>query len=182
MQNALSAICLLLIGLFCGFKPALAVSSKGEPHSDFPSKWALVIGVNDFPDPKWHLQYAVKDAQDFHSYIIEHACFAKDHVRLLTWRSASMENVSKALNTWLPSVVGPKDLVVIYIRTRGTLPELDPGGNTYLAMSNTDSAQLNATAIAMDPYSRAKSDSSPTSLRQLSMTLIPSTIALPDWR
>jgi uncharacterized caspase-like protein len=127
-----------------------AKSSESQTSQRFADKWAVVIGVDEFSDPSWNMQYAIKDAQDFQSYLIEHAHFAKDHIKVLTGNGATREHILRALGEWLAAASQPDDLALIYIRTRGTLAELDVLGNSYLAASDTNSQKLFSTGIDMD--------------------------------
>jgi tetratricopeptide (TPR) repeat protein len=84
-------------------------------------KWAVVIGISNFKDPRINLKYAAKDAVDFCNYLTSDAGFQRDHVRLLTDRNASRENIVAGLGDgWLKRLVRPEDLVVIYISTHGS--------------------------------------------------------------
>ncbi len=113
-------------------------------------KWALVIGISKFKDPKLGLQYASKDATDFYKYLIEDAHFAPDHVQLLLDNEATRENILAYLgDKWLPRVANPDDLVLIYISSHGTASQMDMSGVNYIIAYDTNPASLYATGIPL---------------------------------
>ena len=120
-----------------------------------PDKWALVVGISQFQDSSMNLQYPAKDATDFYNYLINEAHFAKDHVRLLLNEKATRENVlSQVGDRWLPRVVAPDDLVVIYISSHGSPSSMDVVGANYVVAHNTDKDQLYATGIPMNEFAQ----------------------------
>ncbi|GEM_PF-920097 len=113
-------------------------------------KWALVIGVSKFQDASINLRYAAKDAKDFASYLVTDGKFAKDHVRVLVNEKATRENIMDQIGgSWLPHVVNPDDLVLIYISSHGSPSKADVNGMNYLVAHNTDKNKLYATGVAM---------------------------------
>ncbi len=149
---------LLLAGLIAWSQvPAMAQAAQYTKISDrpIPDKWALVVGISQFQDPSLNLQYSAKDATDFYNYLVKEAHFAPDHVRLLLNENASRENVlSQVGDKWLPRVVAPDDLVVIYISSHGSPSSMDVAGANYVVAYNTDRDQLYATGIPMDEFAQ----------------------------
>ncbi len=133
---------------------ALPAQAQGSDRP-VPDKWALVVGISQFQDSSMNLQYPAKDATDFYNYLINEAHFAKDHVRLLLNENATRENVlSQVGDKWLPRVVAPDDLVVIYISSHGSPSSMDVVGANYVVAHNTDRDQLYATGIPMNEFAQ----------------------------
>lgn len=146
------AATILLIG-FISFGALPVFAADGD--RPVPDKWALVVGISQFQDASMNLQYPAKDASDFYNYLINEAHFAKDHVRLLLNEKATRENVlSQVGDRWLPRVVAPDDLVVIYISSHGSPSSMDVVGANYIVAHNTDREQLYATGIPMNEFAQ----------------------------
>jgi tetratricopeptide (TPR) repeat protein len=97
------------------------------------NKWALVIGISNFKDPKINLQYAAKDATDLRNYLVSEAHFAADHVQLLTDKQATRENIVAMLgDKWLKRVAQPDDLVLLYVSTHGTASKREVGDTNFI--------------------------------------------------
>jgi uncharacterized caspase-like protein len=118
-------------------------------------KWALVIGISEFANPKINLRYPAKDAKDFANYLINEAGFARDHVKVLVNQDATEKRILSELgNKWLPHVANPDDLVVLFISTHGSGAELDVGGQNYLLAYDTDVDDLYTSGIPMQKLAR----------------------------
>lgn len=116
-------------------------------------KWAVVIGVSKFADPKIpQLKYAAKDAKDFYDYLVDpnQGKFAKDHVKLLINEDASKVNIMDMLgDSFLPHAASPNDLVVIYLSTHGSPAGADIRGVNYVISYDTQLRKLFATGLEM---------------------------------
>lgn len=122
-------------------------SSVNRPVRD---KWALVVGIGAFADPRLNLKYSAKDAQDFANYLVSEAGFAKDHVKVILNQDATYRRIHSELgDRWLPRVANPDDLVVLYFSTHGSGADLDVGGDNYLVAADTDVNDLYATGLSM---------------------------------
>lgn len=144
-------------------KPASPAADKASPaalsNRPITDKWALVIGVSRFQDPSIKLKYAAKDAMDFYDYLINHAHFAKDHVKLLVDEEATRENILNQLgDKWLPRVAAPEDLVLIYLSSHGSPSNADIGGLNFLVAHNTDKDSLYASGIPIQDLTRLIKD------------------------
>jgi len=82
------------------------------------ARWALVIGVGHFKDPKFDYPWAQHNAKSFANYILRDAHYDRDHVFPLSDEEATKDNILRALNK-LATKVGPDDLLVLYISTHG---------------------------------------------------------------
>jgi uncharacterized caspase-like protein len=150
-----SALALLALVLSC-----LAIQPAAEsqtPDADRPvkDKWALIIGISQFQNGKINLQYAAKDAKDFYEFLLREGHFAPDHIRLFVNENATRENIMSAIgDNWLPRVVQPDDLALIYISSHGSPSTMDREGINYLVAYNTEVDQLYATGIPIQELAR----------------------------
>ncbi|MCU0229589.1 MAG: tetratricopeptide repeat protein [Bryobacterales bacterium] len=98
-----------------------------------PRSYALVIGVGNYPNLQgnFQLQYAEKDAESIYSVLIspEGGNFRAENVKRLVGEEATLENIRRELEEWLPSVAQPEDRVLIYFAGHGFLYQ----GGGYLA-------------------------------------------------
>ncbi len=139
---------LVVSSLSCTSTKAADVAPS--PNRPIRDKWALVVGISDFQNPKLDLRYSSKDASDFANYLTHSAGFAPDHVKILLNKDATQRRILSELgNKWLPHVANPDDLVVIFLSTHGSGSEMDIGGQNYLIAYDTDIDDLYTTAIPM---------------------------------
>lgn len=133
-------------------QPSSATSGVDAPIKD---KWAVIVGISNFQNPKYNLHYSAKDAMDFRQFLIKEQNFREDHIVTLIDQQATRANIMSAFGSrWLPNVAEPGDLVVIYISTHGTPSSVDNGGRNYVVAYDTDANDLYATAVDMDELSR----------------------------
>jgi len=116
-------------------------------------KWALVVGVGQFHNPRLNLRYTRNDAQAVADLLRDPACgrFRADHVRLIADSEATSVNIRAGLN-WLARSSTADDLAAIYIATHGTAREQDVAGANYVVTYDTDVDSLDglySTAIPM---------------------------------
>lgn len=129
-------------------KQSLNNGSTDRPVRD---KWAVIVGVGKFQDPTIpKLHYPAKDAQDFYNFLITKANFRPDHVRLLLDEKATKKRIDSEIgDKFLPYVVGPDDLVVVYFATHGSPAEKDVRGDSYLVAYDTEKTELWSGGIDM---------------------------------
>jgi hypothetical protein len=116
-------------------------------------KWALVVGVGQFRNPRLNLRYTRNDAQSVADLLRDPSCgrFRADHVRLIADSEATSVNIRAGLN-WLARNSTEDDLAAIYIATHGTAREQDVAGASYVVTYDTDVDSLDglySTAIPM---------------------------------
>jgi hypothetical protein len=129
-----------------------AAVSKIDMSRPVGDKWAIVIGLTEFANPKIpRLQYATEDAKAFYQYLTTEANFAPDHVRLLYNEKATQRRVRSELgNKLLTRMVKPDDLVVIFISTHGSPSQMDAVEHkNYVVTYDTDPDDLYSTGIDM---------------------------------
>lgn len=130
----------------------ISTDPKNRPVKD---KWALVVGISKFQKPSLNLKFPDKDAQDFAKFLVEKCHFAPDHVKVLTNEQATRAAILNNLgDKWLPRVVRPDDLVVLYFSTHGSPASLDAVGVNYLIAADTDPDSLYASGVAMQDIGR----------------------------
>lgn len=130
-----------------------AAEDNSSPIED---KWALVVGVSKFAQPRINLKYPAKDAKDLATFLTTEANFAPDHVKLLVDEEATKERVLAELgDKWLPRLARPNDLVLIFISSHGSSSKADLEGLNYLVMHNTDPDSLYATGLPIADLANA---------------------------
>ncbi|MDQ5987300.1 MAG: hypothetical protein CSYNP_03040 [Syntrophus sp. SKADARSKE-3] len=104
-----------------------------------PSLSALVIGINDFTNPKLRLNYPVSDAELFATTLEKASAglFDKVNIRKLTTREATT-NLSIIREIKSFQSLRPDDLFVFYIASHGTVDE----GEYFLMTSNVGSLRM----------------------------------------
>ncbi|MBS1955022.1 MAG: caspase family protein [Cyanobacteria bacterium SZAS-4] len=146
--RSILAMTLMLSAVGCNSVEAADVAPA--PNRPIRDKWALVVGISNFENPKLNLRYSSKDASDFANYLTHNAGFAPDHVKILLNKDATQRRILSELgNKWLPHVANPDDLVVIFLSTHGSGSEMDIGGQNYLIAYDTDIDDLYTSAIPM---------------------------------
>jgi hypothetical protein len=121
----------------------------GAPQTGVPRGYALVVGVGSYPklDEARQLRYAESDADAVYRVLIsaEGGAFPAENVKLLTGREATLANIRRELEEWLPSVAQQGDRVVVYFAGHGFVKD----GVGYFAPADVDPDRLDETAYAM---------------------------------
>ncbi len=103
-----------------------------------PSLYALVIGINEYRNPKLQLNYAVADATLFANTLKKGAAPLFERVEVKTLSSkeeTTRENILKELKTM--QSLNPDDLFVLYVASHGTVDD----GEYFLITSNVGSTR-----------------------------------------
>lgn len=103
-----------------------------------PSLYALVIGINEYKNPKLQLNYAVADATLFANTLKKgaSALFERVEVKNLSSREeTTRENILKELKAM--QSLNPDDLFVLYVASHGTVDD----GEYFLIPSNVGSTR-----------------------------------------
>ncbi len=115
-----------------------------------PTLHAVVIGINEFKNPKLHLQYAVPDADLFGVTLAKGASdlFGTiDVVRLTTPAQTTSENIANELMKM--QRINPEDMFILFVASHGTVDD----GEYYLITSNvgsTSTAKLKTDALSQN--------------------------------
>lgn len=133
-----------------GSSTSSSVNSDGT-NRPVRDKWALVVGISDFKDgsiPK--LKYSAKDARDFREFLIKKANFSPDHIRLLVNQDATRMRIMTELgDKFLPRVVQPDDLVVLYFSSHGSPSSADFRDKNYFIAYDSEKTNLFASGIEL---------------------------------
>ncbi len=103
-----------------------------------PSLYALVIGINEYTNPKLQLNYAVADASLFANTLKQGASALFDKVevkKLSSKEETTRENILKELKAM--QSLNPDDLFVLYVASHGTVDD----GEYFLITSNVGSTR-----------------------------------------
>jgi len=96
-------------------------------------KWAVIVGLGKFKEKRLDNNLDLdRAAANFYDYAIDPngGRFQKNHVKLLVNGESTYQNILASLGkSWLASLAGPDDLVVVFISTLG-FPTTD--GSSYL--------------------------------------------------
>ena len=115
-----------------------------------PSLYALVIGINEYKNPKLQLNYAVADSDLFANTLQQGASslFEKVEVKKLSSKEeTTRENILKELKAM--QSLNPDDLFVFYVASHGTVDD----GEYFLITSNVGSlstAKLKTDAVSQN--------------------------------
>ncbi len=126
-------------------KPAAAASKVAIPRS-----YALVVGIANYQnlDAKDQLRFSERDAEAIYSILIspEGGNFHAENVHRLVGPRATLANLRRELDQWLPSIAADQDRVLIYFAGHGFVH----GGKAYLAPYDIDPKNISATGYPMD--------------------------------
>lgn len=126
-------------------KPAASLSPVVIPRS-----YALVVGVANYQnlEAKDQLKFAERDAEAIYSILIspEGGNFRAENVHRLIGPRATLANLRRELEQWLPTVAANEDRVLIYFAGHGFVY----GGKAYLAPYDIDPKNIAATGYPMN--------------------------------
>ena len=115
-----------------------------------PRGYALIVGVANYKNlpAKAQLEFSERDADAIYSILIspEGGNFRAENVHRLTGAQATLANLKRELETWLPSVAKPEDRVIIYFAGHGFIA----GGRGYLAPYDLDPNNIPGTGYPME--------------------------------
>jgi tetratricopeptide (TPR) repeat protein len=120
------------------------------PSVTVPRGYALIVGIANYKNlpSKSQLEFSERDADAIYSILIspEGGNFRAENVHRLSGAQATMANLKRELETWLPSVAKEDDRVVIYFAGHGFIS----AGRAYLAPYDLDPANIPGTGYPMD--------------------------------
>lgn len=128
--------------------PAGAVAGKAL----LPRGYAVVIGVAQYEylDSKHQLAYSERDADSIYSILIspEGGNFRAEDVHKLVGAKATLANIKRELEVWLPQKAKPEDRVLIYFAGHGFL--VPSTGRAFLAPYDFKLDDATGTGYPMD--------------------------------
>jgi len=136
-------------------KPAASSADVSAPTAvKVPRSYAVVIGIAQYRnlEPKHQLQYSANDAEAIYSILIspQGGNFRAENVHKLIGSQASLENMRRELEVWLPSVAREDDRVLIYFAGHGFVYQ----GKGYLAPHDINLKSIAETGYPMDSLGR----------------------------
>jgi len=115
-----------------------------------PRSYALVVGIANYKNlPASHqLKFPERDAEAIYSILIspEGGNFRAENVRKLIGEKATLANIRRDLEEWLPTVAREDDRVLIYFAGHGFVYK----GKGYLAPADMDLTRIAETGYPMD--------------------------------
>lgn len=115
-----------------------------------PRSYALVIGISKYRNlpSEQQLRFAERDAEAMYSILIspEGGNFRAENVHRLIGADATLANLKRELEEWLPSVAKPEDRVLVYFAGHGFVVD----GTPYLAPYDFDVKNVEGTAYPME--------------------------------
>ena len=117
-----------------------------------PRSYAVVVGIAQYKNLSvgQQLHFPERDAQAIYSILIspEGGNFKAENVQLLIGPKATLAEIRRQIDTWLPSVAKDDDRVLIYFAGHGFI---DPSsGKGYLAPYDIDRKNIAATGYPME--------------------------------
>ncbi len=128
----------------------LVLAKKATPERmGVPRGYALIVGVAQYKnlDAARQLRFSESDAEAMYRVLInnEGGAFPAENVHFLKGPEATLANVRRELEEWLPAVAKPADRVVVYFAGHGFVQD----GKGYLAPWDVDPDALASTAYPM---------------------------------
>jgi tetratricopeptide (TPR) repeat protein len=115
-----------------------------------PRSYALIIGIAGYEKlpENAQLKFSERDAESIYSILIspEGGNFRAENVRKLIGPQATLANIRKQLEEWLPAVAREQDRVLIYFAGHGFVMN----GKGYLAPFDIDLENIARTGYPMD--------------------------------
>ena len=132
-------------------KPAASTADVSAPTAiKVPRSYAVVIGIAQYQnlEAKHQLQYSANDADSIYSILIspQGGNFRAENVRKLIGKQATLENMRRELEVWLPSMAHEDDRVLIYFAGHGFVYQ----GKGYLAPYDISLKNIAETGYPMD--------------------------------
>jgi metacaspase-1 len=89
-------------------------------------KWALLIGVNEYPVERWKLKGCVNDVLMTKEVLTTKFGFPEENIKVLTDQEATAENIRRGLEDWLIAKSKPEDIVYFHFSGHGAqIPDKD---------------------------------------------------------
>jgi hypothetical protein len=130
--------------------PALDQSALDDAHK--PRRVALLFGIDRFDDTAWRpLRYAGRDARDLGAVLLDPSIGAFDQVDVRTApEETSRVEIRQAFDQLADRVGDPRDTVVVYLSTHGTLAR-GPSGEvaSYLVARDSRLQDVGGSALPM---------------------------------
>lgn len=125
----------------------LVWAGEKEAFTVKPKLYVLAVGVSDYANRDYRLNYAAKDAADFAAALRKQAgrMYREVEVKLLTDTQANKDEVLDGLD-WLRQQVGQKDMGMLFLAGHGMN---DSSGLYYYLPHNANAERLLRTGVSM---------------------------------
>lgn len=137
--NYIRAGALVLIGLLCfRFRPLNSVNAAQTGARHTPTKWALLVGINDYKysDAISPLAGSVNDVEDMREVLIGKFDFPPENIQVLTNSQATHAGVIDAIKNHLIAKAQPGDIALFQYSGHGA-QEPDKSGKMISALDGT---------------------------------------------
>ena len=115
----------------------------------YDNSYALIIGIDKYQNVR-SLDYAVKDAEDIQSMLVDKFHFQQDNIVLLKNEEATKSSIIQEFSN-ITKKAGVNDRVLIFFAGHGETEDLPNGGEIgYLMPVNGNNSDLYVSAIDMD--------------------------------
>ena len=114
-------------------------------------RWAVIVGISRYASPQLTLQYAHRDAEKLHEFLLTPAggAFAPERIRLLRDEEATTRAVTQAVRSFLAQTEDD-DLVLIYFACHGAPDTTAPARPLFLLTHDCDPDDIAGTAMPME--------------------------------
>jgi formylglycine-generating enzyme required for sulfatase activity len=140
--------------------PPNAQQKKLAEQFDGGSRWAVIVGVNKYTDPKMSsLRFCVPDAKLMAEVLQKKCGYAKENILLMTDDGPAdlqptKANLQKQIPTWLKKT-GPRDTILVYFAGHGSVLR----GQSALIPQDFESANPGLSSYRVDELRDALHDS-----------------------
>lgn len=112
--------------------------------------WALIVGISEYQDKDWNLEFADADAEALYQQLIDPRCggYPAHQICKLTNAQATKDAIWDGLRTFLQQPA-PEDFVLVFFACHGG-PDPNRPRNLYVFPHDTDPKRISATAIPME--------------------------------
>ncbi|MCH7725662.1 MAG: caspase family protein, partial [Planctomycetes bacterium] len=122
-----------------------------EPIVDYRAKWAVVIGIDQYPGGESGLQslmFAVNDAREFRDLLRDEFGFAEKRIRYLVDSKATTRAIRETFQKWLPAQqLNDRDAVIVFFSGHGLVDHRTKQG--FLAAIDSKCADRDRTCISV---------------------------------
>jgi tetratricopeptide (TPR) repeat protein len=154
LPRALWFGCLAAIALAQTSRDLRVEPTPGQPAAEvrIPRSFALVIGIAKYAylPAEANLLYSERDAEEIYLTLLSREGGNFQHVRRLIGPQATLANIRRELEQWLPSVASDEDRVLVYFAGHGFVHQ----GKAYLAPYDIRRDDIAGTGYPMERLGR----------------------------
>jgi WD40 repeat protein/uncharacterized caspase-like protein len=125
--------------------------TAGPAGKESQGKWAVIIGVNQYPGGATGLnplEFAANDAREVRTVLIQEFGYQEDHIHYLPDKKATLQAMRDAFTNWLPGrKLNADDSVMVFFAGHGLVDWNDKAQEGYLAAVDSDGNKLAETCL-----------------------------------